>query len=412
MNKAVIVAGMAYGDEAKGATVDFLCRDLGAGLVVRYNGGHQAAHNVVTDPGPVFGGMHHTFSQFGSGSFVPGVRTHLSRFMMINPIAMMEEEEHLRCLGVSDMWERTTVHNQCLVVTPYHRAFNRLQEMSRGHRAHGSCGMGIGTARRLETYGIAVKANELLDSHPYRIHLRTKLLDIKLRLASELLEFRYLLEDTAEVDAELTWLCGGDSSVNDRLSLLDHYYDEWTNKVTFAHKLDLDDKPVIFEGAQGVLLDEKYGVAPHNTWTNTTFENAQALLDEAKFTGERIKLGCWRSYFTRHGNGPFLTEEEWSPLKRPEHHNTEGRYQGKWRVGLFDFDLAHRAVEICGGIDQASVSHMDVVELNTTHLEHRIGAPVTLTAYGPTARMRYAKTARAQVQDPSAEPRGSLTGSH
>lgn len=385
MNKAVIVAGMAYGDEAKGATVDFLCRHLGTGLVIRYNGGHQAAHNVVTDPGPVFGGMHHTFSQFGSGSFIPGVRTHLSRFMMINPIAMMEEEEHLRCLGVSDMWERTTVHNQCLVVTPYHRAFNRLQEMSRGHRAHGSCGMGIGTTRRLESYGIALKANELLDSHPYVIHLRTKLWEIRNRLAAELLEFRYLLEDTAEVESELAWFYG-----EDRTEQLTHYYDEWTNKVTLVPVTDIkENAPIIFEGAQGVLLDEKYGVAPHTTWTNTTFENAQTLLDEAKFTGERIKLGCWRSYFTRHGNGPFLTEEEWSPLKRPEKHNTHGRYQGNWRVGLFDFDLAHRAVEICGGIDQASVSHMDVVELNTSYLEDRIRAPVTILSFGPTAKQRY-----------------------
>src|SRR5712664_3469074 len=104
MNKAIIVAGMAYGDEAKGATVDFLCRDLGAGLIIRYNGGHQAAHNVVTPEG-----KHHTFSQFGSGSFISGVRTHLSHFMLINPIAMLEEEEHLQSLGIHDMWDRTTV---------------------------------------------------------------------------------------------------------------------------------------------------------------------------------------------------------------------------------------------------------------------------------------------------------------
>src|SRR5579859_3464997 len=222
LNKAVIVAGMAYGDEAKGATVDFLCRDLGAGLVVRYNGGHQAAHNVVTPEG-----LHHTFSQFGSGSFVPGVRTHLSRFMLINPIAMLEEEEHLSLLEVTDMWARTSVHRECVVVTPYHRAFNRLQEISRGHRAHGSCGLGIGDTRRLDLAGLGLKAHELLDSHPYQIHLRTKLITIMQRLKSELLDFQYTLELTPEVEQELAWF--HDSS---RLTQLIEYYQEWVDKVT------------------------------------------------------------------------------------------------------------------------------------------------------------------------------------
>lgn len=396
MNKAIIVAGMACGDEAKGATVDFLCRTEGAGLVIRYNGGHQAAHNVVLDDEGST--RHHTFSQFGSGSFVPGVRTHLSRFMMINPIAMMEEEEHLRLVGVDDMWDRTTVDPKCAIVTPYHRAFNRLQEMSRGHRAHGSCGMGVGDTKRLELDGLALRAHELLDGHPYKIHLRSKLWDIRERLLKDLLEFRYLLEDTAEVDTELAWFYG--DRYGTRLDTLGTFYDEWINKVTLVGDLRLDTRledTVVFEGAQGVLLDETYGVAPHTTWTNTTFKNAMTILDEVGFTGERVKLGCWRSYFTRHGHGPFLTEREWSPLSRPELHNTTGRYQGKWRVGLFDFDLAHRAVEICGGIDQAAVSHMDVVELNIEHLEYRIGAPVTITAYGPTAKHRRVNVSTSQT---------------
>lgn len=381
MNKAVIVAGMAYGDEAKGATVDFLCRDLGAGLVVRYNGGHQASHNVVTPEG-----FHHTFSQFGSGSFVPGVRTHLSRYMLINPIAMLEEEEHLASIGIgiTDMWERTTVDSSCVITTPYHRAFNRLQEISRGHRAHGSCGMGIGTTRRLELAGLRLQAHELLDSHPYKIHLRVKLMDIKHQLTNELQEFRYLLEDTAEVEAELAWFYG-----QDRNDLLCAYYTDWIHRVKLVRfPYLMDESPIIFEGAQGVLLDEKHGHPDHNTWSNTTFENAITLLNEAGFTGERIKLGCWRSYFTRHGNGPLVTESIWNPNTLPELHNTHGRFQGNWRVGTFDFPGAKAAIKICGGIDQAAISHMDLRELNLQWFTDTTKVPVTITSYGNTANDR------------------------
>jgi adenylosuccinate synthase len=384
-NKAIIVAGMAYGDEGKGATVDFLARDLGAGLVVRYNGGPQAAHNVCLEDG-----RHHTFSQFGSGSFVPDVRTHLSRFMLINPIGMMEEEEHLRSIGVDDLWDRTTVDQQCVIVTPYHRAFNRLQEISRGHRAHGSCGMGVGDARRLELAGLSLRAHDLFDSHPYKIHIKNKLMEIRHYLLKELIEFRYALEDTPEVDLELSWFYGGDRVVSDRLDILQQYYSEWINKVLLVPSMPLHHN-MIFEGAQGVLLDEKYGVQPYTTWTNTTFENAMTLLDEAQFTGERIRLGCWRSYFTRHGAGPFDTEIQWpeySQLEYPENHNTLGRYQGKWRVGRFNYNQAGRAVKICGGIDQAAVSHMDIHEMNLSYLEDYIDAPVTIVSYGATAKDR------------------------
>src|ERR1019366_7260396 len=120
-HSAHIVVGMAYGDEGKGATVDFLVRKRNAGLVVRFNGGPQALHNVVT---PDI--RHHGFSQFGSGTFVPGVRTHLSRFMLVNPMNMMEEADHLRILGVLDALERISVDPRALIITPFQREVNRI----------------------------------------------------------------------------------------------------------------------------------------------------------------------------------------------------------------------------------------------------------------------------------------------
>lgn len=88
---AFLVAGLGFGDCGKGSIVDALVRAYNSDLVVRYNGGAQCGHNVVTKYG-----QHHTFAQFGSGTFVEGCRTYLSRFVLINPVSMMNEEKALR----------------------------------------------------------------------------------------------------------------------------------------------------------------------------------------------------------------------------------------------------------------------------------------------------------------------------
>src|SRR5581483_6075931 len=93
--QAIFIADLGFGDAGKGTITDFLTRELAADLIVRYNGGPQAAHNVVTPDG-----KHHTFAQFGSGMLLPWTRTFLSRFMLINPLNMLKEEKHLREMGI------------------------------------------------------------------------------------------------------------------------------------------------------------------------------------------------------------------------------------------------------------------------------------------------------------------------
>ena len=118
------------------------CSPLGSRpvrTVVRFNGGAQAAHNVVTRDG-----RHHAFAQFGAGTFTPGVRTHLSRFVLLDPLALAAEATHLAIVGVPDALDRLTVDRDALLTTPYHRAANRARELARGNHRHGSCGMGIG----------------------------------------------------------------------------------------------------------------------------------------------------------------------------------------------------------------------------------------------------------------------------
>ncbi len=108
--RAYIVIDLGFGDAGKGLITDFLVRQTQAGVVVRYNGGAQAGHNVVTPEG-----VHHTFSQFGSGSFVPGVKTYLSKHMVIHPGALLVEGDVLTQKGVNDIFSRIKIDPQALL---------------------------------------------------------------------------------------------------------------------------------------------------------------------------------------------------------------------------------------------------------------------------------------------------------
>src|SRR5262249_9143254 len=138
--------GLGFGDEGKGSVVDFLCsprRPDPARAVIRFNGGAQAAHNVLTADG-----RQHTFAQFGAGRFIPGVRTHLARLRRADPLGLGAEAGCLASARVPDALARLTVDRDAPLVTPYHRAANRARETARGRDRHGSCGMGIGETVR------------------------------------------------------------------------------------------------------------------------------------------------------------------------------------------------------------------------------------------------------------------------
>lgn len=134
----MIVTDLGYGDAGKGTVVDWLCAQRRVGAVVRFNGGGQAAHNVVLPDG-----RHHTFAQFGSGTF-RGVPTHLSRFVVVDPLALAAEAAHLGEVGVPHPFGLLTVDREALLATPYHVAAGRARELARAADRHGSCGMGVG----------------------------------------------------------------------------------------------------------------------------------------------------------------------------------------------------------------------------------------------------------------------------
>jgi adenylosuccinate synthase len=369
----VIVVDLGYGDAGKGTVVDWLCSPHGSvspgggapvHTVVRFNGGAQAGHNVVTTDG-----RQHTFAQFGSGTFSPGVRTHLSRFMLVDPLALAAEAGHLAALGVPDALARLTVDRDALLTTPYHRAANQARELARGQDRHGSCGMGIGeTARYALSYpGDAPRAG---DGEAPRT-LARKLTLLRDRLAAELGPLAGL-PPVAE-------LCAAYQAFAAAVPLTGPGY-----LAGVLHR-----GRVVFEGAQGILLDEWRGFHPYTTWSTTTFANAEALLAEAGETA--VRLGVVRSYLTRHGPGPFVTEDP--TLELPEPHNRHGQWQGVFRTGHFDAVALRYAVEVAGGVDALAVTHLDTVTARPVRLCRRYevdGRPVARLVPGPERDLAYA----------------------
>ena len=351
---AIVVVDLAYGDCGKGTIVDYLAAAHGAHTVVRFNGGPQAGHNVVTPDR-----RHHTFSQIGSGAFVAGVRTLLSRFTLIEPYAMLNEARHLAALGVREPLAGVSIDRRCAVITPAHQAANRIREIARGAGAHGTCGMGVGeaVADTIERPELTIRAGELADRHVVHAKLRAirdvkydELRDILYGIAS-----RHPAADLAvRTLRDASWI---DAAVDNyaHLAALVALVDE-------ARVRSILSRPgvTIFEGAQGVLLDEWVGFHPHTTWSTTTFANAQTLLAEAGHCARRTRLGVLRCYFTRHGAGPFVSGADPDMQSRlPEPHNDAGGWQGAFRVGRFDAVAARYAVAATGPVDALAVTHLD-----------------------------------------------------
>lgn len=335
------VTGLGYGDEGKGTTVDFLARQ-GSALVVRHNGGPQAGHNVV-----LANGKHHEFSQFGSGTFA-GADTFLSRFMLVNPLDMLLEADHLNSLGVNDLWQRLHIDMEARIITPYHVALQRLQAYARGE----SCGKGIGEAMRqdLARPDLTIRVKDLMFTNLAMASLAHKLEDLRRYLAVQAPsgpDFDVLTNpDLADqlVKRYHDWRAMGWFVVDEREVM----------GVTLRVK---DYEHIIFEGAQGVLLDEWDGFHPYTTWSTTTDANALALLKEAGWGGPVQRLGVTRAYATRHGAGPFVTQAD--DLDHHEPYNVTGLFQGEFRRGDLDLVALRYAVEICHNIDGLVVTHLD-----------------------------------------------------
>ena len=353
MPRAFIVVDLGFGDAGKGLITDYLTRQTGAKLVVRFNGGAQAGHNVVTPEG-----QHHTFSQFGSGSFVPGVRTFLGRDVLIHPTALLREAEALIRHGLTDILDRLAISENARIITPFHQAAGRIRELSRNGKGHGTCGVGVGetVSDSLEHPEETLHARDLEDRR--RVH---EILEaIRVRKAAEVRALPGALENP-KIRSEMLLL--EDPDITDRwirqlsdltgrgLVVADDLLADWTTS----------SGTTIFEGSQGVLLDESWGFHPFTTWSDCTPASARSLLKQACPGSEIETIGVTRCYSCRHGCGPLPTETS-ALVAVIREHNGLDPWQGEIRYGWFDSVLTRYSIDVVGGVDRLAITHLDAPE--------------------------------------------------
>lgn len=359
MSVARVVVGLGFGDEGKGTVVDHLVRTKPVTAVVRWNGGPQASHHVVLPDG-----RWHGFSQFGAGTFHPNVRTHLAKGMLVEPWNLVNEDLVLREKGVHDTLARTTIDPRCVVVGSWHKLLGQVRELVRGRARHGSVGMGVGTAIEfakslgddtLVMGDLALGREKIREKVAKAVGLAlstsvsatVEVRDTTIMNPAGFIEAAALVDEfkrrrALDVDAITDWLHGFGRSYGRMLR-----HDEEALSEFFARG------DVVFEGAQGLLLDPVLGFPPHVTKTRMTPHVAKELSP-----GVRCSiLGVLRAFGHRHGVGPFPSERTNRSLLAGEH-NRENRWQGPFRTGDFDLVSAKYAALACD-VDGIALTCLD-----------------------------------------------------
>ena len=358
------VLGLGFGDCGKGHFVDALARRWQAHTVVRFNGGAQAGHNVVTPADAHAEGKHHTFSQFGAGTFVPGVQTLLLDPVVVHPTALLVEAEVLGRIGIHDALSRLSIDARCKITTPFHQAAGRLRELLRGVASHGTCGVGVGETVRhaLEHPGQELRYAALAETSTSRPKaLLERLQAIRETLLAEFSpqcpngisgalaeEFQMLKDETLAA----RWMAAAQALARQC-------------PPGFAEAISsqlMRPGCVVFEGAQGVLLDAWRGFYPHTTWSSISTAAVEAAAAPFGISAPIEHYGVLRTYLTRHGNGPLPTHDESLDRLLPEPHNQSTGWQGHFRRGHPDAVLLRYALESVGDLSGLLISHLDIFQ--------------------------------------------------
>lgn len=289
-DKAVI--GLGFGDEGKGLVTNYLSLLDPYAAVVRYSGGQQAGHTVV------MGEVRHVFSNFGSGT-LNGAPTYWTEFCTVDPVGLWNELQVLQKKGIEP---KLFINGKCPVTTPMDKKMNQFADIH-----NGTCGVGVGTTKQRE------------EDH-----------------------YSLLFEDIFNP-----------AILNIKLGLIQSYYQDFCHLTVFNDYLEairtapqiklFEELPFvnskIFEGSQGLLLDQNYGFFPHVTRSSVGTKN---ILDLG------YRPDCYavtRAYQTRHGNGPMTnTHIPHRIIANPLETNVHNPYQGEFRTSLLDLDLLEYAI--------------------------------------------------------------------
>lgn len=337
------VIGASFGDEGKGLTVDYLCARGDAGVVVRFSGGANAGHTVVTPEGD-----RHVFHQVGAGAF-HGVPTFLSSFVTVDPIALFLELRQLEALGVRP---ELYASPECLVTTFADILIGQSIEAARGSGRHGSTGMGI---------------NETVQ--------RSRVPELRITMGD--------IYNGTSLEAKVSEICGKYARFRTGKPI-----DEPMMAAAFLRACKALPEAVfpagigqckdpVFEGSQGLLLDQdNREYFPHVTRSHTGMKNVRALCAQAGIT-EVEAYYVTRTYLTRHGAGPLPGEDP--ALEYEDDTNAENPHQGRIRFAPLELDaLCKRVCLDAGDADVRLVfTHRDQLDL-------KLGALPFISAWGPS----------------------------
>lgn len=337
MGKNVVVIGTQWGDEGKGKIVDLLTDRADA--VVRFQGGHNAGHTLVID------GKKTVLHLIPSGILRENVRCLIGNGVVLSLTALLEEMEILRQSGVPVI-ERLGISESCPLILPYHIALDQARETARGKQAIGTTGRGIGPAYEDKVARRGIRFGELLDVALYKERLREVMEYHNFTLVNyfkaEAVDYQQVLDESLAQAEVLTPL------IEDVTGTL--------------HDLRRAGRNVMFEGAQGALLDIDHGTYPFVTSSNTTAGGAASGTGVGPCYIDYV-LGIVKAYTTRVGAGPFPTElfdEQGDYLGEKGHEfgATTGR---KRRCGWLDVVALKRSLEI-NSVTGMCITKLDVLD--------------------------------------------------
>jgi adenylosuccinate synthase len=337
MAKNVVVIGTQWGDEGKGKVVDRLTET--AKGVVRFQGGHNAGHTLIIN------GKKQVLRLIPSGMMRPEVTCFIGNGVVLSPEALLSEIEELEGVGVS-VRPRLRISESCPLILPYHVALDQAREAKRGEAKIGTTGRGIGPAyedkiaRRairlgdlLNPAGFRSKLEEVLDLHNFVLtqYLKAPAIDLQQTYESALARAEKIKPMMADVASELAgFFARGES--------------------------------LLFEGAQGALLDVDHGTYPYVTSSNCVSGAASAGSGVPPQQLHYV-LGIVKAYTTRVGSGPFPTElfdETGAQIAKvgKEFGAVTGRPR---RVGWFDAPALRRSIQI-NGVNGLAMMKLDVLD--------------------------------------------------
>jgi adenylosuccinate synthase len=337
----VVVIGTQWGDEGKGKIVDWLT-DRAQG-VVRFQGGHNAGHTLVV------GGKKTVLHLIPSGIMRASVDCFIGNGVVVSPQALVAEMDELEAGGVRGVVARLSVSEACPLILPYHAALDAAREAAKGERKIGTTGRGIGPAYEDKVARRAIRVQDLFDAQRFAEKLR------------ELLEFHnFVLQNyykQPRVDYQKT--------LDETLALAPRLAPLIADVPRALYHANRAGKNLLFEGAQGSLLDIDHGTYPFVTSSNCVAGAASAGAGLGPMHLHYV-LGITKAYTTRVGGGPFPTELSDDMGERLRQRGQEfGATTGRpRRTGWFDAAALKRSIQLngCSGLCITKLDVLDGVE--------------------------------------------------